>query len=206
MNKSIIYYSSNNEDPVFERKIMDNIQKQAGDIPIISVTRKPTDFGWNICIGEQPICYSNSFKQLLIGLKEASTEFCLAAESDVLYPPEYFTFTPPENNRVYRYTNVWVHFAGRNKFWRKKFSEGIQMCGREHWIKSIEAILEKSDWDPEPLKFIFPNNADNYWTGNPAITFKTRNATTFKTGYQNKDVVTELPYWGTALDVKRDYL
>ena len=124
---TIIYYSANTEDPIFEKKIMDNIKLQAGDLPIISVTRKPVDMGKNICIGEQPICYSNSFKQILIGLKLATTDFCIAAESDVLYPREYFTFIPPLKDKPYRYTNLWVHFDGRDKFWKKKWVEGAQM-------------------------------------------------------------------------------
>jgi len=196
---TVIYYSSNNENPVFEQKIMDNIKLQVGDCPIISVTHKPVDLGKNICIGDKPICYSNSFKQLLIGLKEARTEFCVACEADVLYPPEYFNFTPPHNDRVYRYDNVWVHFAGRPKFWKKKWSEGAQMCGTEHWIKSIERI-DSPDWEPAPLQFIFPDKAEDTWTGNPAITFKTRTAVHFKTGYEQDKSVTELPYWGDVKD------
>jgi len=194
---TIIYYSSNTEDPVFEQKIMDNIKFQAGNSPIISVTHKPVDLGRNIVIGDKPISYSNAFKQLLIGLREATTEFCAACEADVLYPPEYFTFTPPHNDRVYRYDNVWVHFAGRNRFWKKKFSEGAQMCGTKHWIKSIERI-DSPDWEPEPLQFIFPDRLDDTWTGNPAITFKTRKAINFKTGYEQERSITELPYWGKA--------
>jgi hypothetical protein len=207
MNKTIIYYSSNAEDPIFEQKIMDNVKKQVGDIPIISVTQKPVNLGRNICVGEKPLCYSNAFKQLLIGLKEAKTEFCIAAESDVLYPPEYFTFTPELKDKPYRYTNVWVHFDGRDKFWKKSWSEGAQMCGREHWIKSIERILVNPDrWEPEPFKFIFTEKDEYSWTGNPVVTFKTRHGVNFKTGYDQHNHVTELPYWGTALEIKEKYL
>ena len=208
MNNTVIYYSANTEDPVFEKKIIDNIKIQAGHLPIISVTRKPTDLGKNICIGEQPVCYSNSFKQILIGLKEAKTEFCIAAESDVLYPPEYFTFVPPLKDRPFRYTNLYVHFDGRDKFWKKKWVEGAQMCGREFWIKSIEAILEHPDsWEPESFKFIFPGKDENSWIGaNPVLYFKTRKGIGFKTGYEQETAVKEIPYWGTAEEVKCKYL
>jgi hypothetical protein len=193
---TIIYYSCNNEDPLFEQKIIDNIKKQAKDLPIISVTHKPVDLGRNICIGVKPICYSNSFKQLLIGLREATTDFCVACEADVLYPPEYFTFTPPIKDKVFRYTNLYVHFADRNKFWRKEWSEGAQMCGREYWIKSIEKVLINPDsWEPEPFKFIFKEKKEYSWTGeNPCLLFKTRQATNFKTGFKNGSVK-EIPYW-----------
>jgi hypothetical protein len=164
------------------------------------------DFGKNICVGEKPVCYQNAFKQLLIGLKEATTDFCIVGESDVLYPPEYFTFIPPVLDKPYRYTNVWIHFAGRNVFWKKPFSEGLQMCGREHWIKSIEAVVNPSwDLDESPTPIIFPEKAKYSWTGNPAITFKTRNAKHFGTGYEKVFALT-LPYWGSVEEVKCKYL
>jgi hypothetical protein len=202
-----IYYSANTEIPEFEQKIIDNLKLQAGDIPIISVSRKPMDLGKNICIGEQPVCYSNSWKQLLIGLKEAKTKFCIAAESDVLYPPEYFQFTPPVENQVYRYTNVWVCFQGKVGFWRKPWSEGIQMCGREYWIERLENVLNDG-WEemfthPKVIvSQIFEKGRDYSWTGNPAITFKTRQGINYKTGFYQGRVM-ELPYWGTVRDVYR---
>ena len=205
---TILYYSSNSESPVFEQKIIDNLKKQAGDIPIISITRKPTDLGKNICVGETPICYSNSFKQILLGLKEAKTEFCIAAESDCLYPKEYFQFIPPLKDKVYRYTNLWVHFDGRDKFWKKNWVEGAQMCGREHWIKSIEAILEKPDsWEPESFKFIFQEKDEYSWSGeNPVAYMKTRHGVNFKTGFLQDSSAKEIPYWGNAVDFRKKYL
>ncbi len=115
-------------------------------IKIISVSRKPLytkqedcfgsqsitpdgfiwqygPFGLNICIGEQPICYTNCYRQLLIGLKAAKTKFCLACESDVLYPPEYFKFIPPVEDKVYRYTNLYIYWKNKGKFWRKGFQK-----------------------------------------------------------------------------------
>ena len=203
---TIIYYSCNNESPAFEQKVMDNIKEQAKGLEIISVTHKPVDLGRNICIGEKPICYSNSFKQLLIGLRASTSDFCISAEADVLYSPDYFKFTPPVKDKVYRYDNLYVHFADRDRFWRKAWSEGTQMCGREHWIKSIEAILENPDsWEPEPFKFIFQEKLEYSWTGLPCLLFKTRQATHFKTGFEQGSVG-EIPYWGTAQEVKRKYL
>lgn len=198
------------EKPEFEQKIIDNLLKQSDGIPIISVTRKPLNLGKNICIGEQPVCYSNSWKQLLIGLKESSTKFCLAAESDVLYPPEYFQFIPSIENQVYRYTNVWVCFEGKAGFWRKPWSEGAQMCGREYWIERLENVLD-SGWEEMStppntvVKQIFTTRDQYSWTGNPVITFKTRQGVNYKTGFYHGRV-TELPYWGTIKEVYRRML
>ena len=210
MNTTIIYYTANMEDEKFEKKIRDNIKKQVGDMPIISVSRKPIDFGKNICVGETPVCYFNSFRQLLIGLQEAKTEFCIATESDCLYPPEYFTFTPPEKDRAYRYTNVYAHFSGRPSFWKKKYTEAAQMCGREYWIENIKRVIGHNYmWDDisnarTPLIF---DTEDKYsWMGeNPVLYFKTRRGIGFKTGFI-RGAVPEIPYWGTYESVYNKYL
>ena len=201
---SIIYYTANTENEAFERKIKDNILEQT-NLPIISVSRKPIEFGKNICVGEGEVSYLNSWKQLLIGLKEAKTKFCIAAESDVLYPPEYFTFTPPTDNNVYRYTNVWVCFLGKKGFWKKPFSEGLQMCGREYWIERLEKTLSTNFSIKNMGTYIF-NTKDKYsWTGNPAITFKTRQGLNYMTGVFHGRV-TEISYWGTIKEVYRKML
>lgn len=210
MNKTLIYYTANQEDPKFEQKIIDNLKKQAGDIPIISVSRKPIDLGKNICVGEKPICYSNSFKQLLIGLEEAKTDFCISAESDCLYPPEYFMFTPPLKDQVYRYSNVYVYFDRHVGLWMKKFTEAGQMCGRKHWIKSIKKVLKgHKGWEPIPnkeLPQIFDTENQFSWHGrNPILYFKTRKGIGFKTGFLPGSTL-NIPYWGTYFQIKERYL
>lgn len=200
-NLTIIYYTANQEDPVFEDKIIKNLKKQAGDIPIISVSQKPIDLGKNICIGEQEVSYRTSFKQLLIGLKEAKTKFCIAAESDCLYPPEYFQFIPPTNNNVWRYGNIQVHFDGRDKFWKKRCVEAAQMCNRKYWIKSIEKVINTN-----PLEEVFKTKDKYSWTSdNPVLYFKTRRGIGFKTGFIQGSK-SSIPYWGTAKQIKEKYL
>lgn len=206
---TIIYYTHNRENPEFEEKIQKNILENCGDLPIISVSHKPVGFGTNICVGEQPLSYSNVLMQTLIGLKEAKTEFCIGAEDDCLYPPDYFQFTPPTKDNVYRYTNVVVHFDGRNRFWKKRYVEAAQMCSREFWIKSIEMVLKgHSSWEPIQVNppYVFTSGDKFSWTGkNPVIYFKTRKSFQFKTGFMPGSML-EVPFWGTEREVYNKYL
>jgi hypothetical protein len=201
---TIIYYTANTEKENFENKIKENILKQT-NLPIISVSREPIEIGKNICVGKGEVSYLNSWRQLLRGLKEAKTRFCLAAESDVLYPPEYFTFTPPTDNNVYRYTNVWVCFQGKGGFWQKPWSEGLQICGREYWIERLEYALNSSSEPGTVVRNIFDTKDKYFWTGNPAITFKTREGINYKTGFIHGRK-TKLPYWGTVKEVYKKML
>jgi len=206
---TIIYYTHNLEDPTFEKKVQDTILKNCQGLPIISVSHKPINFGTNICVGEKPLSYSNVLRQTLIGLKAAKTKFCIGAEDDCLYPPDYFSFTPKTINNAYRYTNVVVHFDGRNRFWKKNYVEAAQMCGTQYWINSIEKILSGNDsWDPIPVNppYVFTSGDKYSWTGEiPVIYFKTRKSFNFKTGFRSGSL-TKVPYWGSAQEVYNQYL
>jgi hypothetical protein len=145
----------------------------------------------------------------LIGLRKAKTKFCIAAESDTLYPPEYFQFTPPIDDQVFRYTNLFVYFDGYNRFWRKRYVEAAQICGRDYWIESIEKVIgKKTTWEPVKNNppFIFTTKDKYSWkSDNPVLTFKTRRGIGFKTGFLPGSVST-LPYWGSNKDVYNNYL
>ena len=65
MDKTIIYYTSNQEGSLFEEKIRENILKHKGNLPIISVSQKPMGFGKNICVGDVGHSYLNEFRQIL---------------------------------------------------------------------------------------------------------------------------------------------
>jgi hypothetical protein len=209
-DKTIIYYTANTEDPVFESCIRDRLVKQAGNIPIISVSRKPIDLGANICVGEKPVSYTSEWKQLLLGLKTASTKYCIAAEADCIYPPEYFNFTPPEDDMMYNYNNIWIYWTHKGNFWKKTgYCEGAQICDREYWIKQLEPLLPK-DWsqltreqENELVKKIFPTRRE--FTGDPVVSFKTRMGVSYRTTFINDSKTKELPYWGSVEAIKEEF-
>ena len=233
MDTTVIYYTANREDDAFESKIRQHLLSVIGDLPLISVSQKPIEnFGTNICVGPQDWCDASAFQQLLIGLKAAKTKFAIAAESDCLYPPEYFTFTPDRDDQAYRYTNTcilysWISRRNQGLFWHKPFSEGAQMCGREYWIHRLETVISEaaSRNGQQYVEGQFLNNIE----GNPGIVFKTRDqyswtgenpVISFKTahglrrysavggrnganGYNDLNNAAEsFPYWGTAEDVR----
>lgn len=206
INSTVVYYTSNTENEQFEKKIRDEIWKNKGDLPLISVSRKPIDFGTNVCVGDIPHCDLSAFKQLLTGLKEVKTQFAHAAESDALYPPEYFSFIPPTNDNVYRYKNVWVFWRWigtfhKNLFWKKQYTEGAQCCGTKFWIESLEKLLKLLETNKIRAEAFHTFDLFNWTAQNPVITIKTGNSLRNRTSTYNisTDV---LPYWGTATDLR----
>lgn len=211
---TIVYYSHNQEEEYFERVICENILSLKGDIPIISVSHKPMPwFGTNICVGDVGICGHNAFRQLLIGSQLATTPFIICAESDDLYPPEYFQFIPPDENKFYRYTNLYLLFMKKGwfRFQPKYHHEGGQICGREYLIDTLSNTLGNQMWRQDAFienPAYYTNRINKpeleYFTGeNPIISVKTVNGMHSKTNVaQGRKSQRVLPYWGTTEDVK----
>ncbi len=199
MNCTIIYYTGNTEKEAFENKVRENILKVKGNLPIISVSQKPIDFGKNICVGEIGKSYKNAFKQVLIGCQAADTEYVVMTESDCLYPLGYFDFVPTNPNVIYTYDNVWLMWDrdNRTRFYKHGTTCGSIVLGRELYINMLK--------DGMP-NFFKPEVKWKHFTGEPLINIKTRNGVSFGTtltkGVNPKQ---SFPYWGNVEDVKRNY-
>lgn len=211
---TVVYYTASREEKEFEQKIIDNLKKQAGDIPIISVSQKPLDLGKNICVGDVGWSYLNEWRQILIGAKEATTPYIIFAESDFLYSPDYFKLDAKED--LYRYDNVWIVFSNRNcrEYKRKIMSEGAQICKRDLLINMYEKYLENQpEWFDG--KITIGKNGDNplsgvkitMFGGDPCISFKTGNGLRENTNVLNgeNNINKTLPYWGSINDLRKIY-
>lgn len=215
MNATILYYSSNKEDWKFESKVIDNIEDNCGDLPIISVTFKPLLFGNNICIGEHTPSGFNMFRQVLIGCKEAKTDFIISTEADCLYPPDYFTFRPERLDVCYRNSNLYVMGDHRKVFWKKpEGATHAQIIGREYYIETLEKLFENApEWSDEEKNFpkerlgkedIF-DYIEYYQTENPVVQIKTHRSMRYYTHSEREDIL-EIPYWGNGETFRKKYL
>jgi len=205
IDTTIIYITSNREDELFESKIKASLLEAKGDLPIISVSQKPIDFGTNICLGDIGARPENVLLQLIIGARNAATKFIAVGESDFLYPNEFFKFIPPRDDTFYYPGNAYIIWKGKPKFYRKQFREMLSVTNREHFIKTLETVLNsKFDHITNSVKTL--TLQDSFYTDIPLITFKTKNGLHWKSPYSRSGSRDELPYWGTAKDVLRKYL
>lgn len=213
--KTILYYTSNRERPEFEQKIIETLLETSGGIPIVSVSQKPMDLGKNICVGDVGHSYLNLYRQVLMGAKKAQSEYVWFAESDFVYPPEYFKFEPG-GEETYLYNNIWILFNRRVKGFRKKnVSHGAQVARREALIKRLEEGLacmpEWFDGNPTP----WPSRKHHRKVGlpphklfggnNPAVSFKTGDGVNQWTNV-DKVEVNDLPYWGNVNNLRKQYV
>jgi len=214
---TIIYCSSNMENPKFEQRIQETLLKNCGNLLIISVTQKPINLGKNICVGDNiGVTGFNFFRQVLIGCEAAKTKFVISAEADTLYPPDYFTFIPPKDNICYRNSNLYVMPDARDYFFYKK--EGAthaQVINREFYLKRLEELFKDAPmWSVEEKNFpkerwkkedIFDENEIKYWrTKNPVFQMKTHRGLRYFT-HSDRTPIYSLPYWGSGKKVRAFY-
>ncbi|WP_370574773.1 hypothetical protein [Methanomethylovorans sp.] len=213
---TIIYYTSNRENPSFEARIQQTIIEEMGnlDLPIISVSQKPTYFGKNICVGEVGFSGHNAWRQFQIGALAAKTRFVCTAEADCLHAREYYEFEPKSDNTFYIGNPLWVLFAQRGKvksFYRKSGSESSMIIGREFIIDIIDKMLDGlGKWhdptQPDLSSIMYKlGKREDFEMSIPIITFKTDNNMHRKTPYSRSSGTKELPYWGMAGDLVRRY-
>lgn len=200
----MIYYTCNREQESFEKKIRDKLWQAKGDLPLISVSHKPIDFGKNICIGVQSPSDKLVYVQLLIGCKAAKTPFIINAEADFMYCPDYFKFIPPRTDKIYRYRHIRVAYKYHWGWFRKAYSEGAQIVGRKYLIKMLEHDLEYAHKDEN--KFVTYKHILPEWYGSDVacVTFKTGDSLHKYVKIEKQKSVHELPYWGSIADMRQE--
>lgn len=212
---TIIYYTSNREDPEFEKRVIENLLQVSGGLPIISVSQKPIELGKNICVGDVGTSGFNMFRQVQIACEEAKTPFVISAEADCLYPPDYFEFVPPKLDVAYRDSNLYVMPDQRSYFFYKK--EGAthaQIVGREFYLEILEKLFKGAPkWNTEEKNFPKERfrKADvfdklEYWhSENPVFQIKTHKGMRYYT-HSDRTPIPEIPYWGLGSEVRSYYL
>ena len=212
MTISIIYISSNREDKEFENKIIKDILKKKGNIPVYSVTQKPIDFGINKCVGDVGVSGFNFCRQLQMVVEMADTDFVISCEADCLYSPDYFTFIPDDVNAVYRNTNNYVIPYKQNAFYSKDSQTAFQIAGRKFLLNRLNYLLKNQpQWNikmknfPKEIGKPFLENWKTFKTKYACFQIKTGNGMRKQTRH-GKDAVLSLPYWGTVQQVKEKYL
>lgn len=103
--KGVVYYTDNK----LEERISVTVRKQLLNIelPIVSVSLMPIDFGNNIVFDDMQRGYLTMFKQILAGLEASEADVVFFAEHDVIYSKSHFEFIPSDPNMIYYNLNIW---------------------------------------------------------------------------------------------------
>ena len=104
MTKGCIYYTDN----LVEEPIKSIVQKHILDseLPIISCSLKPIDFGENYVVNKIR-GYATMVEQIMTALEHLNTDVVFFCEHDVLYPKCHFEFVPPKEDVYYYNRDIW---------------------------------------------------------------------------------------------------
>ena len=213
IDTTIIYYTSNQEYPEFERKVQETLLANCGNLPIVSVSQKPINLGKNICVGDVGQSGFNMCRQVLIACLAATTRFVISAEADCIYPPDYFTFRPERDDVCYRNNNTYLMGFRRDCFFKK--NEGgtwSQIINRKFYIKRLEYLFKGAPkWSVKEKNFPkergkkFFDSFERFTTKNPCISFKSGRGMRHYS-HSERIPIYELPYWGDSKKLRKQYL
>jgi len=220
MDVTAVYYTNNRENRVLVARLQERLLRVLGDIPLVSVSKRPMLFGHNICVGnvEGGDSSHNAYRQLQIGAKEATTKFICPVEADMLYPREYFEFEPERDDVFYLADPVWVLFHQRG--YAKQFAhkhrgtEAAMMVGREILIDRIEQILHGyGTWGPhsangQTIDYMLDRRKTTrgiYKLQTPVITFKTDRNMHKKTPHNPETRTRHLEPFGFSNDFIKEF-
>ena len=172
MKKGIVYYTHNRCEERIVQACRNQIDRAAGDIPIVNVSQYPLNWRQNIVV-ELPAAVLSMFKQQLIGLEAIDADVVFFCEHDVLYHPSHFDFEPPREDVYYFNLNVWAVNVtdGRALYYDgMKMTSGLVAHKKiliEHYTKKIAWVEEMGYFSRrvvgyEPGKVSKPGRENDY--------------------------------------------
>ena len=219
--KGIIYYSDNRHDELIVSACQKQIKKGCNGNEIISVSLKPIDFGKNIVLNAERSKLTQA-KQILLALENSTSDIIFFCETDVLYHPSHFKFTPPSKDVFYYNDNKWrVDFeTGQALFYHCAQVSGL-CCYRElaleHYRTRVARIEKEGKYDNkigyEPGLHKFPRGIDNvgyemWFSEFPNIDIRHKNCYTSnrwtQAEFRDKNtclgwtMADEVPFWGVT--------
>ncbi len=144
MNDLTIIYLTINTVPekwaLYQKKVL---LEAIGNTPVITVSKKPLDWGMNL-IQEDPPGVPNIYKQILRASKVATTPYIAIAEDDTLYHKSHFTFRPPLDTYAFEGHRWGLFTWGKpTYYWSDRISNGAMIAPREMTIAALEERFDK---------------------------------------------------------------
>lgn len=212
MRGAIIYISSNREHPKLEAKAIQDMVDKKGYLPIYSVTQRAMNLGTNKVVGDVGASGFNFCRQLQIVVELAKADYVVSVEADCLYSPDYYTFVPPKLDAVYRNTNNYVLGYKKDYFSYKDSQTAFQIASRDFLLDRLNYLLKgQPQWNtkmknfPKEIGKPFLEGWETFKTKYPCLTIKTGQAMRRHTASGKKKFY-KLPYWGKAVDIRKEYL
>lgn len=139
VKRAIIYYTDHHIDERLAASCRKMLSVAATNIPIISVSQKPLNFGKNICVGVKPRSNHSIYEQIMAGLEQVEPgSVVYLAEHDVVYQPSHFVHVPEVKDRLDYNQNRYYWAPGQAEYMKAKGKWALS-----HLIAYKEFLVEK---------------------------------------------------------------
>lgn len=190
-------------------------------MPLITVSRQKTNFGDIHIPDREPKSHLNMYKQMLKAAKLAKTTYIAAAEDDVLYSRDHFTFMrPPLDTFAYNMSRWSLYTWDPIYSIKRRTSNCTLIAPRELFIEAWEERLAKFNGNIPPHRVgeVGRPNLDSwlgvtvrkrmdFYSGIPVVHFNhdygTDSLERSKKLGDHRSL--EVPYWGRAEDLVEEF-
>lgn len=140
---TVLFLTVNKVPEAWAKFHMDALKAAIGNAKVITISKKPMDFGVNI-LQTEPENSSNIYWQMLKGARLATTPYIAIAEDDVLYHFEHFLYRPPEDALIYNMTRWSLFTFGEPTYsWRRRIGNFAMIAPRKLMIEALEERFAK---------------------------------------------------------------
>lgn len=194
-----------------------------GQTPVVSASRQPMDFGFNILDKAAQKSYWNIYHQMLRASLIAETPFVAMVEDDTLYSREHFTQFRPKKDEVSYNRSRWSLFVwDKEPFYclRQRVSNCSLIAPRDLLIQALKEREDKypdgHDYVGEVGRAIVENRLKvtrrkmvEWYSTVPVIQLNHPDG--IDEGQQRRwkkhaqIKAYDIPYWGTAAEIVRIY-
>lgn len=188
-----------------------------GGANVITVSRKPLDWGLNIIQDEIPSA-PNIYRQMLRAAKIAKTKFVAIAEDDTLYSGEHFMARPKRAPFLYNMSR-WGVLSWADSpayFYRHRESNSALIADRKKLIEALEERTKDSEYFGEvgkkkvEDKFEKKYDCERFHSITPIINFHHVFAIDeferLKKKSEAKSLIAyDVPKWGKAVEIVKKF-
>lgn len=170
MSNTLLYLTDNSVPEDIGNLCKRILLREAGDLPIVSVSQQPIALGKNVCVGMLGRSWLSLYKQILAGLAVIETDCVVIIEHDVLYSHEHLHWEPPDKKSFFYNFHHWLvewhgnhpDLDGMYSYWPKRTALSQLICAVSMLRQSTEEVMRLLNMGLKVEKGL-------HWYGEPGV-------------------------------------
>ena len=187
-----------------------------GDTPVITVSKKPLDWGMNLIQDAEP-SVDNIYRQVLRACNACKTPFIAIAEDDTLYHKSHFEYRPAMDTYGFNGHRWGLFTWGKPTYYYKdRISNACMIAPRQLVVDSLTERFEKypesriGELGKEKGTTLDRKKTEIFWSTIGVIYLSHRNSLDPTEQHKSKRMgavqAFDIPHWGKAEDIRGKFI